>query len=406
MKRLLLVSSVLLGMALAQDSVIYRGFAELRQPVNLPAGAWTWAPGQNLFQSLVPGTLKLSGVIEQSRQIQTTAVIPPLVAYQGKDVSFFWEGQWRTAKVVDASRNLFLFEKRYLVGLPGVVAYPDGSGFQAQPGPKVIFRYQGSGAAKLSYLTRGLSWTLRYTLEEGELTGWATLTNSLGTALKLGNTQVVAGAVPLLEGEYNAPSPAAITMQMRSRAAEATEMDAAEFFGEAGGTFRYQLPGDVVAEPGLTELPFIRTKVVPIYFWRYQGGLSQGRLNFERGYRFDAPENLAAGAVSLREQGVFVGQAGMSDTGKGGLVRLSLGPDPDGRADRKFEQIAKDRFRVTTTYRNPRSYPIEIEVIEFIPQPFTLDFNEAEKTPEGYRLTITLKPAESRVLVYTLTMPR
>lgn len=401
----MLMVVLLLSAALAQDSVIYRGFAELRQNITLPAGSWTWEPSQTLFQSLVSGTLKLSGVVEQSRRIQTRAATSILAAYQGKSVSFFWEGQWRTAVVVDASKNLFLYEGRYLVDLPGVIAYPDNSGFQAQPGPKVIFSYLGSGAARLSYLTRGLNWNLRYTLEEGELTGWATITNSLGTSLKLGNTQVVAGAVPLFEGNFN-PPPAQLQMNMQARAADEVAEAAAEFVGEAGGTFRYQLPGEVVAEPGLTELPFIRTRVVPIYFWRYQGGFSRGRLNFERGYRFDAPENLAGGAVSLREQGVFVGQASMQDTGKGGLVRLSLGPDPDGRADRKFEQLAKDRFKVTTTYRNPRSYPIEIEVIEFFPQPFSLDFKEAEKTPEGYRLKIVLKPAESRVLAYTVVMPR
>ncbi|AWR87011.1 hypothetical protein Mtai_v1c17750 [Meiothermus taiwanensis WR-220] len=388
---------VLLGAVEAQEAVIYRGFAELRQPQNLPQNEWVWEPGEALFQSLVPGTLRLIGVTELSRRVQVAAQPNPLLAYVGKEVQFFWEGQWRRATLVSAERNLYLYEGRYLVGLPGVVAYPDPSGFSAVPGPRVTFRYQGAGAAALAYLTRALTWSLRYTLEDGELTGWATLTNGLGRPLQLGRTELVAGSVPLLD--VPAPRPEARMLQ-----ADATE---AEFVGEAAGTYRYRLPGAVTLEPGQTELPFIRARVEPVYLWRLQTGFSTEReLAFVRGFRFVAPENLAAGVVSIRAQGVFVGQAGMGDTAKGDNVTLVLGPDPEGRATRQVEQQARNRFRVTTSLRNPKPYPVEVEIQETMPQPFTLEGEGLERTPEGYRLRFTLAPGQSRSYAYTLTLPQ
>jgi hypothetical protein len=411
---------VLLGAVEAQEAVIYRGFAELRQPQTLPQNEWVWEPGEALFQSLVPGTLRLIGVVEQSRRVEVAAQQNPLLAYVGKEVQFFWEGQWRRATLVSAERNLYLYEGRYLVGLPGTVAYPDPSGFSAAPGPRVTFLYQGAGAATLAYLTRALTWSLRYTLEDGELTGWATLTNALGRPLQLGRTELVAGSVPLLEGGFNVPAPRPETrmLQAAPAMADATE---AEFVGEAAGTYRYRLPGVVRLEPGLTELPFMRARVQPVYLWRLQTGFSTEReLAFVRGFRFVAPENLAAGVVSIREQGVFVGQAGTSDTAKGNNVTLMLGPDPEGRATRQVEQQARNRFRVTTSVRNPKSYPIEVEIQEMMPQPFTLEVLDSasgqtanaavqpgeglERTPEGYRIRFTLAPGQSRSYVYTLTL--
>jgi len=399
----MLWAAVLLGAVEAQEAVIYRGFAEVRQPQVLPQNEWVWEPGEALFQNLVPGTLRLIGVTEQSRQVQVAALQNPLTAHVGKQVQFYWEGQWRRATLVSAERNLYLYEGRYLVGLPGTVAYPDPSGFSPAPGPKVVFRYQGGGMGTLAYLTRGLSWSLRYTLEDGELTGWATLSNGLGRSVRLGRTELVAGSVPLLEGGFEVPASRPETRMLQR--APATDVSEAEFVGEAGGTYRYRLPGELTLEPGLTELPFIRTRVQPAYLWRLQTGFSTEReLSFVRGFRFAAPENLAAGVVSIREKGVFVGQVAVGDTAKGNSVILMLGSDPEGRATRQIEQQARNRFRVTTRVQNPKTYPVEVEIQEIMPQPFTLEGEGLERTPEGYRVRFTLAPGQSRAYTYTLTL--
>lgn len=404
MKRLLLATLLpILGICAAQEATVYRAFAELRQPVTLPGGSWTWEPSQAVLQSLIAGTLELSGVEESSRLVEVLPQSNPLSAYRGKKVQFYWEGRWREATVIDPDRPIFEFEGRYLTALPGFIAYPDPVGLRPGPAARVTFRYQGGGPATLSYLSRGLGWKLYYTLEGSKLTGWAALENRLGQVLEFKQLELVAGSVPLLEGGFEPPLPSAQALEFRAAPGKA----AAEFIGEAGGTYRYRLPGALTLPPGQTELPFLQVGVQPTYTWRWQSGFtSASEISFERGYRFAAPENLAGGLVSLRDQGVFVGQAFLPETPKGAPVALALGPDPEGKAARKVEVLAQNRFRVSTTVKNPKKYSLEVEMLESFPQPFTLEITGAERTPEGYRARFTLAPGASRTLTYTLTLPK
>ncbi|RIH87909.1 hypothetical protein Mlute_00782 [Meiothermus luteus] len=382
-----------MGFAGAQEALVYKGFAELRQPQSLPPGEWVWEPGAALFESLVPGTLRLLGVEELSRWVRQPDKATPLGAYVGKEVQFYWEGQWRRATLVSAEQNLYLYEGRYLVGLPGVVAYPDPGGFSTPLGPRVVFRYRGSGNAWLAYLTRGLSWSPRYSLEDGLLVGWAALTNTLGHPLRLGRTELVAGRVPLVQGGLEGAA------ALRAAPAMAEEV------GEVAGTYRYRLPGEIEVGPGVTELPFLQAEVRPVYLWRLQTGFSTSQeLLFTRGFRFVAPQGLAAGVVSLWERGVFVGQASLEDTPQGASVVLLLGPDPEGRAGRQVQEVARNRFRVTTTVRNPKAYPLEVEIQEVFPWPFDLEADGLERLPEGYRLRFALAPGQSRSYTYSLVL--
>lgn len=47
-----------------------------------------------------------------------------------------------------------------------------------------------------------------------------------------------------------------------------------------------------------------------------------------------------------------------------------------------------------------------MEISEFFPRPFTLEGQGLEKTPEGYRVRFSLNPGQTRILVYTVTLPR
>ena len=95
--------------ALAQEVVVYPGFAEIKEPVVLPPSAWVYLVGDRL--SRIPqGSLRLLGVEETER------------VYQGG---------------------------------------------------AVLFRYRGEGQATLRYLYTGLSGEVFYTLVEGRLTAWA-----------------------------------------------------------------------------------------------------------------------------------------------------------------------------------------------------------------------------------------
>jgi len=110
MKQLLALFSLGL-LALAQEVVVYPGFAEVKEPVVLPPGAWVYLAGEKLSR-MAPGSLRLLGVEEVER------------IYQGS---------------------------------------------------AVLFRYQGEGPATLRYLYTGLTGEIFYTLEEGTLTLWARL---------------------------------------------------------------------------------------------------------------------------------------------------------------------------------------------------------------------------------------
>ncbi|GAA5333984.1 MULTISPECIES: DUF4139 domain-containing protein [Thermus] len=110
MRKLAALGLFLLG-ALAQEVVVYPGFAEVKEPVLLPPSAWVYLAGEKLGR-MVPGSLRLLGVEEEERLFQGTAV---------------------------------------------------------------LFRYRGEGRAWLRYLYTGLSGEVFYTLEEGRLTAWARL---------------------------------------------------------------------------------------------------------------------------------------------------------------------------------------------------------------------------------------
>lgn len=97
--------------ALAQEVVVYSGFAEVKEPVHLPPSTWVYLAGEKLAK-IVPGSLRLLGVEEEERLYQ---------------------------------------------------------------GGAVLFRYRGEGEARLRYLYTGLTGEVFYTLEEGRLTAWARL---------------------------------------------------------------------------------------------------------------------------------------------------------------------------------------------------------------------------------------
>ncbi|MDM7324005.1 MAG: hypothetical protein P3W93_003240 [Thermus sp.] len=154
MKRLLAL--VLLSLStVAQEVVVYPGFAEIKEPVVLPPGAWVYLGGERLNR-VVPGSFRLLGVEEIERVHQ---------------------------------------------------------------GGAVLFRYKGEGPATLRYLYTGLSGEVFYTLEEGKLTLWARLrlegspleakglTLLVGEAPILGRAEVQGLAMRTLALETAAGSP-------------------------------------------------------------------------------------------------------------------------------------------------------------------------------------------------------
>ncbi len=272
-------------------------------------------------------------------------------------------------------------------------------------GDAVVFFTEGSGPARLGYLTRALSGRLDYALDldAGTLTAWVTVENR-GPTLRADELWYVAGAVPLVGEGGGGPKLATKRLALAAAPAEAA------YQGAAGGVFRYRFAGGAELVRGRTELPFQRGAVRPLFLWRYRGGFVKGdRLVFQRGYRFDAPWPLAAGRVSLWKAGAFLGQATLPDRPQGEPVEFWLGPDPLGRAERKVEVLEETRerarYRVTTRLENRHAEPVRVEIEERFPtRGYQLKIAGAERVPGGYRLGLDLAPGGRWTYVYEVTL--
>ena len=115
-RSLVFLKGLLLAQALAQTVTVYSGFAEVREPVNLPSSSWTLLAPEGLLESLVPGSLALFGVEEEARR-------------------------WA----------------------------PGG----------VVFFYKGQGRAELRYLTQAVAGSVFYVLEDSTLSAWARVSSRL-----------------------------------------------------------------------------------------------------------------------------------------------------------------------------------------------------------------------------------
>ncbi len=336
------------GWAVAQEAYVYPHFAEVQEPVRLPGGSWTWFPDADLSRSLVDGTVRLLGVKELRRV-------------------------WRNGTIT--------------------------------------FFYGGSGDARLAYLTRNLLYGLYYDLDvdTGALVGWAKVRNGLGRPLALRQLTFVAGEVPLRSGAAPVMAKSVRSMPLDAMAEEAAPVP--QFSGSGGGVYRYVLKNPPVLEPGVNELPFLRGATEPVYTWRYRGGFALGKLlELTRGYTFEAPAELAAGLVNLRDHGVFLGQTMLRDSAKGAQVQLWLGADPEGKATRRISVLKDERkekaYRVVTVVENPRELPVRVEFEEFFnARETTLKLPAgAERTPRGYRFVFALRPGEQRTFAYTVNL--
>lgn len=338
------------GLALAGSVrvVVYPSFAEVSQEVEVKNGVLVWSPGEDVLAGLVDGGVRLVGIPEVRRV-------------------------WR--------------------------------------GGSVVFHVANDGTARLSYLTRSLGGSLSYhlDLDAGELVAWVRVQNSLTRPLVADEFWYVAGSVPLGEGGVR-PASAAL-WQKGQRAVEALAPEA-EFVSATAGVFRYRYPERAELEPGITELAFKRGLVRPRLTWSYRGAFVRDRrLFFTRGYLFKAPWPVAAGSISLWSEGTFVGRVPVADTDEGDEVRLSLGPDPRGFAERRVEVLEENRdlarYRVSTAIKNRHREPVRVEIQEtFSGREVVLKITGAERIPQGYRLKVDLAPGGEWTYVYEVTIRR
>ncbi|ULH15589.1 hypothetical protein MF271_02785 [Deinococcus sp. KNUC1210] len=230
----------------------------------------------------------------------------------------------------------------------------------------------------VNYLTRGLSWRPRYTLQVGSgpadrasLRALADIHNATTQAYRVGTTELFAGEVNI-EGAGEplayATGPA---LPLPAVPIEGGQISPPVTLDTINGLYRYGVNTAYVLQPRSTlTLPFLAPKVGS--FQRYASLRSsfspldsQGVLN--RSYRLKADQNLPGGIVTVREAGRIMGQASVPDTARNREIRVILGGDPDLSYTRHAETLVitpsnGGTYKVTyvVTSNKDRAFPVQI----------------------------------------------
>ncbi len=391
-----LLGLLLLGSASALNLRLYPSFAEVHGPVEVRGGLVTLSFGQEAANFLVPGSLGLEGVKVLSGLSKVTPTW--LASQEGKTVWLREDGGSEQVTLVRAEDLLVRdAQGRYRT------ATFDQLSFDTLPppnpaSPQVQYVYEvGGTGATLSYLTRAVSWTPRYTLRAQDsgaaLTGLAELHNASdeGYAVDAG-AELFAGEVNLTEPQPFARDFAAPSALAAPAAPPAPKISGG---GELRGLRRYTLSAAFTLPGRATlELPFLQPQLTT--FQRY-GALVRGFTpqpdegKLERAYRLKADAFLPAGPLTVRDAGRIVGQTDVGDTPKGEAVDFTLGADPDLSYARAVQVNKQDKtgsvYQVTYTFGNAKDRPVRAEVTESFSGDATLS-GQAERTPGGLSIKV------------------
>jgi hypothetical protein len=410
------ISSILLSNARAADLVLYNSFGEVRDAVNLTGSRFDWTPPADLSQFLVAGSLELEypGIVSQT-------LLPPspslLAAFEGREVLVKRPGSdtLTKAKVTRADIALFESNGQFFTADPSTVVYPSLEGVRFAP--TYAWRFTGAGGpASLTYLTRALSWTPRYTLNVGadkvDLESWADVRNQSNLVYQAPSLGLIAGQVNLIAGEEDGvqrPSPAPVAF---SKAADSGVANV-QATGESAGlqTFKYPSPATLPAR-STTTVPFLQTRVTLDRVLEYVSGwnpTARQVLPLNRLYVLKAESDLPAGLITVREEGRVVGQARVDDSPRAEGARFGLGADFDLRLTRTVQALERTkttaRFKVAFSLSNTKNREVTIRLREILGQGWTLEqtiMPNLKKDTEGVNAEARLAPGARLEASYTV----
>lgn len=376
---LMMALALFSGAASATDLRIYPSFSEVRETVKATGTTLGVNLPQETWNSVIPGSLDLDGVAFSSAVQKQEANW--LTSLEGKPVFLRTGDKIETVTLIRA-RDLLIKDAQ---GRYRNVSYSDLSFSDLPPlnpqSPTQTLTYTvPSGATgTLSYLTRAVTWSPRFTLKASnagaQLSALADIRNGTELPYNVQNTELYAGDVEVQEGQP-VPMPAPM---MRAEAASADfAAPKINTVGEVRGLTRYDLSAPfTLPASSMVTLPFLTPKLTS--FERYAGlntyftpQLSKGTMN--RFYRFKADQRLPSGSLTVREDGRIVGQTTIPETGKGADVEFSLGNDPDVRYTRTVEtqnqqkdskgNVTRTTYRVTYAFESSKDRAIRAEVTE------------------------------------------
>ncbi len=295
----------------------------------------------------------------------------------------------------------------------------------------VVFLLKEAGEGTLTYLTRGLQWQPRYTLEtvqgsnHGKLTALADVTNQTEQAHVPDRLELIAGDVQmdLEEPVRQRVHDGGARGDWMAAGAAAPRMEAIAELEELAGLYRYEVsnppPLSARATVSVAFLPDAELEVErEARLETAFSYLGSQRGNFGRGYMLTATQNLPGGKMTIREDGRIVGQHEFHETPAGHPIRFTLGRDPDMTFTRTLRQIGIERnpegqgkvrrvsheviFAVKNNKTRPMSFTIRERHYDRV-----VVLKGADRDLDNIAvLTAYLQPGESAELSYTVTVDR
>ncbi len=394
----------------AADLRIYSGFGEVRQAAVVQNGQISLNLPVSLYNTIIPDSLDLDGMQVVSRSLVQQANW--LNSLEGKTVTLRENNKTERVTLVRA-RDLLIKDSQgqYRTVQATSLSYdapPPLNPFS--PSWQATFNVTGAaGKPILTYLTRALSWTPRYTLK---LTGstlvlaaLADIRNSSDQSFDVNAAELYAGEVQL-EGGQVYPLARNQAFDAQTTAGSVAQAPKVNSLGELRGLYRYGLSQPfTLPASGSVSLPFLNPEVAFERFGVAGVGfsLSGGKGNLNRGYRLKSDTELPAGPVTVREDGRLVGQVSVQTTSANTPVDLNLGTDPDLSYTRsaavtvqgKGTKTSMVTVRVTYTFENAKDRPTRFELTEYGLDERATVTGQATRTLEGNLLIKTDVPAKS-----------
>ncbi len=406
-----------LSSAKATDATLYYNFAEIREPVQISGNRFNWSPAADLGQFLVPGSLELE--YPEIFNVNLLPASPSLLeAFEGKEVLLKRDNKLVKAIVIKASIGLFQVNGQYMQASVADVVFPTLEGVRFAP--TYSWTLGGSGGSSiLTYLTRGITWSPRYTLaikgDDAKLTGWADVRNASGLEYKTPKLELIAGQVNLSYQDNGRETQAYAVASAPIAKASAESAPSVEAAGESAGlqTFKFNSPVTMPART-TTSLPFINTKATLERSFEYYSGFNGSPkivVPLNRVYNIKTDSDLPGGVMTVREDARVVGQTQIGDNPKAEKATFNLGADFDLRLTRTVQTLSRTntsiKYKVNFSIVNTKTRAVTVKINEVLGgQNYAL---EAVKLPniknneEGISAVNTLKPGEKFEATYTIT---
>jgi hypothetical protein len=403
--------------AKATDATLYYNFAEIREPVQIAGNRFDWTPAADLGQFLVPGSLELE--YPEIFNVNLLPASPSLLeAFEGKEVLLKRDNKLVKAIVIKASIGLFQVGNQFVQASYADVVFPTLEGVRFAP--TYSWTLGGSGGSSiLTYLTRGITWSPRYTLaikgDDAKLTGWADVRNASGLEYKTPKLELIAGQVNLSYQDNGRGTQAYALADSQVEKASSPSAPSVEAAGESAGlqTFKFNSPVTMPART-TTSLPFINTKATLERSFEYYSGFNGSPkivVPLNRVYNIKTDSDLPGGIMTVREDARVVGQTQIGDNPKAEKATFNLGADFDLRLTRTAQTLSRTntniKYKVNFSIVNTKTRAVTVKINEVLGgQNYAL---EAVKLPniknneEGISAINTLKPGEKFEATYTIT---